>query len=70
MKGEQIESKVREIKFPQYIINEKFKKNENKFYVFILEFGYFIWFLMYFFKIKNRKRVFILFGDKMDAIWV
>ena len=42
MKGEQIGSKVREIKFPQYIINEKFEKNKNKFYVFILEFGYFI----------------------------
>ena len=42
MKGERIESKVREIKFPQYIISEKFEKNENKFYVFILEFGYFI----------------------------
>ena len=26
MKGEQIEGKVREIKFPQYIINEKFEK--------------------------------------------
>ena len=34
--------KVRKIKFPQYIINENFEKNENKFYVFILEFGYFI----------------------------
>ena len=40
--------KVREIKFPQYIINEKFKKNKNKFCVFILEFVYFIWFLVYF----------------------
>ena len=42
MKGERIEGKVREIKFPQYIINEKFEKNKNKFYVFILEFVYFI----------------------------
>ena len=42
MKGEQIGRKVREIKFPQYIINENFEKNENKFYVFILEFGYFV----------------------------
>ena len=69
MKGERIEGKVREIKFPQYIINEKFEKNKNKFYVFILEFVYFIWFFSLFFLIKkNRKRVFILFGDKMDAI--
>ena len=37
-----MESKVREIKFPQYIISEKFEKNENKFYVFILEFDYFV----------------------------
>ena len=29
--------KVREIKFPQYIINENFEKNKNKFYVFILK---------------------------------
>lgn len=36
-KGGQMEGKVREIKFPQYIINEKFEKNENKFYVFILK---------------------------------
>ena len=37
MKGEQMESKVREIKFPHNIINEKFEKNENKFCVFILK---------------------------------
>ena len=42
MKGERIEGKVREIKLPQYIITEKFEKNKNKFYVFILEFVYFI----------------------------
>ena len=29
--------KVREIKFSQYIINENFEKNKNKFYVFILK---------------------------------
>ena len=40
--------KVRKIKFPQYIINENFEKNKNKFCVFILEFVYFIWFLVYF----------------------
>ena len=40
MKGEQMEGKVREIKFPQNIINEKFEKNKNKFSVFMLEFGY------------------------------
>ena len=33
--------KVRKIKFPQYIINEKFEKNKNEFYVLILEFVYF-----------------------------
>ena len=60
--------KVREIKFPQYIINEKFEKNENKFYVFILEFGYFIWFFSLFFLIKNRKRVFILFNGGINVI--
>ena len=59
---------MRKIKFPQYIISENFEKNENKFYIFILEFVYFILFLVYFFLIKNRKRVFILFGDKIDAI--
>ena len=37
-----MEGKVREIKFPQYIINENFEKNKNKFCVFVLEFGYFI----------------------------
>ena len=68
MKGEQIGRKVREIKFPQYIINEKFEKNKNKFYVFILEFGYFIWFFSSFFLIKNRKRVFILFDRGIDVI--
>ena len=68
MKGERIGSKVREIKFPQYIINEKFEKNENKFYVFILKFGYFIWFLMYFFKLKTESVFFILFDKGMDVI--
>ena len=63
-----MESKVREIKFPQYIMNEKFEKNENKFYVFILEFGYFIWFFSLFFLIKNRKRVFILFNGGIGVI--
>ena len=46
--GKADRGKVRKIKFPQYIINENFEKNENKFYVFILEFVYFIWFLVYF----------------------
>lgn len=68
MKGEQIEGKVREIKFPQYIINEKFEKNKNRFHVFILKIWLFYLIFNGFFLIKNRKRVFILFGDKIDAI--
>ena len=34
--------KVRKIKFPQYIINEKFEKIKTNFMFFILEFVYFI----------------------------
>ena len=37
-----MESKVREIKFPQYIMNEKFEKMKINFMFLFLEFGYFI----------------------------
>ena len=68
MKGEQIGRKVREIKFPQYIMNEKFEKMKINFMFLFLEFGYFIWFFSSFFLIKNRERVFILFNKEMGAL--
>ena len=50
MKGEQIGSKVREIKFPQYIMNEKFEKNKNKILCFYFEDLIILFdFLVYFF---------------------
>ena len=63
-----MKGKVREIKFPQYIISEKFEKNENKFYVFILEIWLFYLIFNAFFLIENRKRVFILFNKRIDVI--
>ena len=69
MKGEQIGRKVREIKFPQYIINENFEKNKNKILCFYFEDLIILFnFLVYFFLIKNRKRVFILFDRGIDVI--
>ena len=65
MKGEQIGRKVREIKFPQYIISEKFEKNENEFYVFILEIWLFCLIVLFiFFKLKTESVfLFCLMGE-------
>lgn len=42
MKGERMEGKVREIKFPQYIINENFEKMKINFMFLFWKFDYFI----------------------------
>ena len=68
MKGEQMESKVREIKSPQYIINEKFEKMKINFMFLFQNLVILFNFLVYFFKLKNRKRVFILFDKGIDVI--
>ena len=68
MKGEQIGRKVREIKFPQYIINEKFEKMKINFMLLFWNLVILFNFLVYFFLIKNRKRVFILFDRGINVI--
>ena len=63
-----MESKVREIKFPQYIMNEKFEKMKINFMFLFWNLVILFDFLVYFFLIKNRKRVFILFNGGIGVI--
>ena len=49
MKGEQIGRKVREIKFPQYIMNEKFEKMKINFMFLFWNLVILFGFLVYFF---------------------
>ena len=59
MKGEQMESKVREIKFPQYIMNEKFEKMKINFMFLFWNLVILFDFLVYFFLIKKTESVFL-----------
>ena len=63
---------MRKIKFPQYIINEKFEKNENKFCVFILKICLFYLifglFLAYFVKLKTESVFLFLFDKRIDVV--
>ena len=63
-----MESKVREIKFPQYIMNEKFEKMKINFMFLFWNLVILFNFFSSFFLIKNRKRVFILFNKEMGAL--
>ena len=63
-----MESKVREIKFPQYIMNEKFEKMKINFMFLFWNLVILFNFFSSFFLIKNRKRVFILFDRGIDVI--
>ena len=59
---------MREIKFPQYIINEKFEKMKINFMFLFWNLVILFNFFSSFFLIKNRKRVFILCDRGIDVI--
>ena len=64
MKGEQIGRKVREIKFPQYIINENFEKMKINFMFLFWNLVILFDFLVYFFNQKIESVfLFCLMGE-------
>ena len=63
-----MESKVREIKFPQYIMNEKFEKMKINFMFLFWNLVILFDFLVYFFNQKIESVFFILFNGGIDVI--
>ena len=63
-----MESKVREIKFPQYIMNEKFEKMKINFMFLFWNLVILFDFLVYFFNQKIESVFFILFNKRIDVI--